>query len=354
MPGFNGLNTGRAQLFVLGDTKTLGASAVNEFRLSYTRDANDLGKPAGGLGVSLASQGFVTGAGTLGIVPLAPQSQGVENIIFNNFTIGSDPDRFYQINNNFELSDNFSKVVGNHTIKVGAQLEYDQINTHPFADLNGSFNFYGTETGLDFADFLLGIASQYTQNQLRPFYGRNKYVGLYAQDSWRVTHNLTLNYGLRWDRIEPWYEKYNNNITFIPGEQSVVFPTAPTGIVYPGDPGISRTLAPPGNRDFAPRLGLAVLARNRRQNQHPGRLRHILCGDSGRDSGTDQRQCAVWIHLHQSRSASLHHSICRCRHWQRRRPAFSRAARAVECIDQQSGPQHRLLSIRADQRDTGL
>jgi hypothetical protein len=257
VPGFNGLNTGRAQLAVFGDTKTLGPSAVNEFRLSYTRDANDLGKPAGGLGVSLASQGFVTGAGTLGIVPLAPQNQGVENIFFNNFTIGSDPDRFYQINNNFEVSDNFSKVVGNHTIKAGAQLGYYQINTYPFADLNGSFNFYGTETGLDFADFLLGIASQYTQNDLRPFYGRNKYAGLYAQDSWRVTRTLTLNYGLRWDRIEPWYEKYNNNITFAPGEQSLVFPTAPTGIVYPGDPGISRTLAPPGNLDFAPRFGLA-------------------------------------------------------------------------------------------------
>src|SRR5580658_2291929 len=257
VPGFNGLYTGRAQLFVFGNTKTLGPSAVNEFRLSYTRDANDLGQPSGGLGVSLASQGFVTGAGTLGIVPLAPQNQGVENIFFNNFTIGSDPDRFYQINNNFEVSDNFSKVLGNHTIKIGGQLDYDQINTHPFADLNGSFNFYGTETGLDFADFLLGIPSQYTQNDLRPFYGRNKYAGIYGQDSWRVTHNLTLNYGLRWDRIEPWYEKYNNNITFVPGEQSIVFPTAPTGIVYPGDPGISRTLAPPGNHDFAPRIGLA-------------------------------------------------------------------------------------------------
>jgi hypothetical protein len=257
VPGFNGLNAGRARLAVLGITKTLGPSAVNEFRLSYTRDANDLGQPSGGLGVSLASQGFITGAGTLGIVPLAPQNQGVANIFFNNFTIGSDPDRFYQINNNFELSDHFSKVLGSHTIKVGGQLDYDQINTHPFADLNGSFNFYGTETGLDFADFLLGIPSQYTQNDLRPFYGRNKYVGLYAQDSWRLTHSLTLNYGLRWDRSEPWYEKYNNNITFVPGEQSVVFPTAPTGIVYPGDPGISRTLAHPGNLDFAPRLGLA-------------------------------------------------------------------------------------------------
>jgi hypothetical protein len=162
VPGFNALNTGRGQLAVLGDTKTLGASAVNEFRLSYTRDANDLGKPVGGLGVSLASQGFVTGSGTLGIVPLAPGSQGVENVFFNNFTIGSDPDRFEQTNNGFGLSDNFSKVVGTHAFKAGVQFDYEQINTHPFADLNGSFNFYGTETGVDFADFLLGIASQYT------------------------------------------------------------------------------------------------------------------------------------------------------------------------------------------------
>jgi hypothetical protein len=123
VPGFNALNTGRAQLVVLGLGTPIGSSAVNEIRLSYTRDANDLGKPVGGLGVSLASQGFVTGEGTLGIVPLAPQNEGVENIIFNNFTIGSSPDRFYQINNNFEVSESFSKTVGKHTFKFGAQLD---------------------------------------------------------------------------------------------------------------------------------------------------------------------------------------------------------------------------------------
>ncbi len=250
VPGFNGLNAGRAQLADLGITKTFGTSAINEFHVSYTRDSNDLGKPDGGLGVSLASQGFT------GIVPLAP-SQGIESIIFNSFSIGSVPQEFRQINNDFGLNDNFSKIVGTHSIKIGAQLEYAQINTYPFADLNGSFDITGQQTGLDFADFLIGVSSIYTQNQLRAFYGRNKYVGIYGQDSWRVMHNLTLNYGLRWDRIEPWYEKYNNNITFIPGEQSVDFPTAPVGIVYPGDPGVSRTLAPPGNKDFAPRVGLA-------------------------------------------------------------------------------------------------
>ena len=258
VPGFNGLYTGRAQSVVLGDTKTIGTSAVNEFRVNYTRDANDLGKPSGGLGVSLASQGFVTGANTLGIVPQAP-AQGVENIVFNDgsLVIGTVPAEFYQINNDFGISDNYSKIVGAHSLRFGAQLEYDQIDTHPYAFLDGSFVINGSETGVAFADFLLGITSEYTQNQLRPFYGRNKYVGLYAEDSWRVKHNFTLNYGLRWDRIEPWYEKYDNNITFIPGEQSVVFPSAPVGIVYPGDPGVSRTLAPPGNRDLAPRIGIA-------------------------------------------------------------------------------------------------
>lgn len=257
VPGFNGINKGRAQLAVLGVTKTFGSGAVNEFHFSYTRDANDLGQPSGGLGVSLASQGFVTGQGTLGIVALSPQTEGIENVIFNNYTIGSVPDRFYQINNNYEVSDSYSKIVGEHAMSFGGQVDYDQIDTHPYADLNGSFNFYGTETGLDFADFLLGVPSQYTQNDLRAFYGRNKYVGLYAQDTWRIKHNITLNYGLRWDRIEAWYEKYNNNVTLVPGEQSQVFPTAPLGIVYPGDPGIPRTLAPAGNHNFAPRLGLA-------------------------------------------------------------------------------------------------
>ena len=69
--------------------------------------------------------------------------------------------------------------------------------------------------------------------------------------------NLTLNYGLRWDRIAPWTEKYNQISTFVPGAQSVVFPGAPAGILYPGDPGVSRTLAPVSNLDFSPRVGLA-------------------------------------------------------------------------------------------------
>jgi hypothetical protein len=257
VPGFNALNLGRSQLLSLGDTKTLSPTAVNDFHFSFMRDATNLGQPVGGVGVSLASQGFAVGANTPGIVPLSPKTEGVESVDFNNFSIGTNTNELKQINNTFQWRDNFSKVIGTHTITLGGDFHYDQVNVNPIAQLNGNFLFFGSETGVDFADFLLGIASQYNQSQLQPFYGRNKYVGIFAQDSWRATKHLTLNYGLRWDRIEPWYEKYNQISTFVPGQQSVVFPGAPPGILFPTDPGVSRTLAPPGNLDFAPRVGLA-------------------------------------------------------------------------------------------------
>jgi hypothetical protein len=257
VPGFNALSDGRSQLFVIGHDKSIGQTAFNQFHLSYARIANELGKPVGGMGISLASQGFETEAGSLGIVAGQPNSEGVESVAFNNFTIGSDPNQYRQINNTFEVADGFSKAWKTHTIKFGIHADYDQINTFPSAQLNGSFQFYGTETGVDFADFLLGIASQYNQNGLRPFYERETYWGAYAQDSWRMRSNLTLNAGLRWERIEPWWEKYNNAMTLVAGEQSVVFPTAPKGIVFPGDSGIARTLAPARDFNFAPRVGLA-------------------------------------------------------------------------------------------------
>ena len=257
VPGFNALNAGRAQLLSLSDTKTFGSTAVNDFHFSVMRDATDLGQPIGGVGLSLASQGFVVGPNTPGIVPLSPKTEGVESVAFNNFSIGTNTNQLKQANNTFQSRDNFSKVAGAHTIKVGVEFHDDQVNTHPIAQLNGNFLFFGSETGVDYADFLLGIPSQYNQSQLQAFYGRNKYVGMFAQDSWRVRKNLTLNYGVRWDRIEPWYEKYNQIATFEPGRQSVVFPGAPPGILFPGDSGVPRTIAPAGNRDFAPRIGLA-------------------------------------------------------------------------------------------------
>jgi hypothetical protein len=256
IPGFNALTLGRGQVLTLGDTKTFGPTAVNEIRLSYLRDSNNVGQPAGGVGPSLASQGFVTGVGTPGIVPLAPQIEGVENVIFNSFVIGTPITNLKQANNTFSGSDGFSKVLGNHTLKVGASASFEQVNVNPNPTFNGSFLFSGSETGLDFTDFLIGVASNYNQADSQAYYPRHKYAGGYAQDSWRILPNLTLNYGLRWELLEYWSEKYNQIPTFIPGEQSKVYPNAPLGLVYPGDPGVPNTLVPSKNR-FSPRLGVA-------------------------------------------------------------------------------------------------
>jgi Carboxypeptidase regulatory-like domain len=257
VPGFNALSSGRAQLLSLGLTKTFGANIVNEAHFSYMRYANIIGQPVGGVGPSLASQGFVSGAGTLGIVPLNPGIEGIENVAFNDFTIGVDVTGERQVNNTYSWSDSLSHVMGKHTLTFGGNFHLDQININSNSINNGSFVFQGTETGSDFADYLLGVASTYEQGDARPFYLRNKYIGVFGQDSWRVRSNLVISYGLRWDVLPPWSEKYNQLQTFVLGEQSQVYPNAPTGIVFPGDAGIPSTLAPTKWTDFAPRLGIA-------------------------------------------------------------------------------------------------
>ena len=257
VPGFNAISTGRAQLSSLGFTKELSARAINEAHFSFMRNANTIGAPVGGVGPSLASQGFVTGMGTLGIVPLDPSIEGVENVSLNSLTFGVDVTGLTQASNTYQWSDNFTTVAGQHTWKFGASLHLDQINTNPDTAFNGSFAFRGTETGLDFADFLLGVASGYSQADSKSFYPRDKYVGLFAQDTWRITGNFTWNYGLRWDVLPAWREKYHQFPELALGEQSKVFPGAPEGLVYPGDPGVPSTLAPTKYTNFAPRMGVA-------------------------------------------------------------------------------------------------
>jgi len=257
VPGFNAISQGRAQLLSLGFTKTFSANTINESHLSFMRNANNIGQPVGGVGPSLASQGFVTGVGTVGIVPLNPSIEGIENISLNDLTFGVDVTGLTQASNTYQWSDNFTRIFGRHTWKFGGSFHLDQINTNPDTSSNGSFAFRGTETGLDFADFLLGVASSYSQGDSKSFYPRNKYVGLFAQDTWRITPNITWNYGLRWDVLPAWREKYNQFPGLVLGEQSVTFPGAPEGLVYPGDPGIPATLAPTKYTNFAPRFGLA-------------------------------------------------------------------------------------------------
>jgi Carboxypeptidase regulatory-like domain/TonB dependent receptor len=272
VPGFNALNLGRAQLVNFTHTKTFGGTTVNEFHVSFMRDANNVGQPSGGVGPSLASQGFVTGAHSTGIFPLDPSIEGIETVGFNSFTMGLPTTNLKQWNNTYGLNNNFSRVMGDHSIKAGFEATYEQVNVTPNPIFNGSFQFQGQETGSDFADFLIGTPFFYNQQDSQSYYIRHRYQGAYLQDSWRVKSNLTFNYGVRYDHMEFWSEKYNQIPTYILGEQSVIYPNAPTSLVYPGDPGVPNTLVPSKNR-FSPRIGLAWSP-----NSAPGFLNKIVGG----------------------------------------------------------------------------
>jgi len=258
---YNATTAGRAQMINLGNTKNFGSFAVNEFRFSYVRNALAFTTAKGGVGsdFSLANLGFVTpwGQDTGGISAIQPSLEGVPYITFNDFSIGVPQVSTRQYNNSFQVLDNFSKVIGRHSLRFGGQFHYDQINERNLAAENGQYDFTGNETGVDFADFLIGAPNSLTQASPQLLDSRSKYYGLFAQDSWRVTPNLVFNYGLRWEASMPWYDTQNKIETIIPGKQSVKFPGAPTGYLVAGDPGVPRTLAPTQWHNFSPRLGLA-------------------------------------------------------------------------------------------------
>lgn len=256
-PGFSANTLGRAQMANIADVKNFGPTAVNEVRLHYVRMTSLGGFPSGGLGVTLDSLGFVTGPSTLGIVVQNKQYEGVPSIGFNNFGIGIPAYFAGQYNNTYQLMDNFSKVMGSHTMKFGGSVHYDQITEHDYGANNGTFGFDGQETGSDWADFLIGAPNSFQQGVQAPLHSRAYYYGLYAQDSWRLRPNLTLNYGLRYEVTSPWAEAQGQLETLVPGLQSKVFPGSPTGWVFPGDPGIPKTLAPVRHNNFAPRVGIA-------------------------------------------------------------------------------------------------
>ena len=258
IPGFDDQNTGLTQMYNAGLTTTFGPSVVNDVRLVYLRDVNKTGVPQKGTGVSLGSLGFNTPWNpTGGIGNVTSALTGVPSFFFNNYEFGLAQDTLRQYNNTLQVIDNLTKIAGTHTIQLGIDYHYDQINERNYDDPNGAFGFNGAETGLDFADYLIGAPDSFTQASQQLLDSRAGYYGGYLQDSWRATPSLTLNYGLRYEVMTPWYDTQNKLETVIPGEQSKVFPGAPVGMALPGDPGVSRTLSPIKYTNFAPRVGFA-------------------------------------------------------------------------------------------------
>jgi hypothetical protein len=258
VPGFPSITTGKAQLYVVSLTSNFGSSAVNLLNLSQTKNTNISGQTkAAPSGWTPASWNISTGP--TGLYSDAPGYVNYPAFGFNGYYLGPTGSLASQVNNMYEVSDDFSKVIGSHTLKFGGQYHTDKVDvSHPDNASNGEYIFNGGESGVDFADMLIGAVNTYYQGAPAALNLRDYYAGLYGQDSWRVNTRLTMNLGLRWD-VDPWWEDaHNRSPIILQGVQSKQFPTAPLGYLFPGDAGTSRRSgAFTRFNNFSPRIGIA-------------------------------------------------------------------------------------------------
>jgi Carboxypeptidase regulatory-like domain len=266
-PGWGTQTLQRAQESNVGLTTTFKSNSVNNFRFTFLRSAANSGIPTfSTTGPSLSSLGFVTPWGpTGGISNIYPGLVSVPTMdLAEGGSFGTPGEVQNRYVNSFQWLDNWMKVVGTHTFQFGVDYSYKQIDARNRYDVNGYFEFDdANETGLGFADFLLGAeAGDFTQASPQILDSRANYISGYAEDSWRLRSSLTLNFGVRYEVTSPWYDTQNKLETIVPGEQSVVFPGAPEDWVFPGDPGVPRTLGPIKYNKFAPRFGFAYTPSN--------------------------------------------------------------------------------------------
>ncbi len=257
LPGFPQQARSHTQHYTLAWNHTFGSTALNEARFGYNRFNFVAVEPV--TPVLPSSVGFT------GINPQDPAGAGVPAISLNGFfTLGFSLDGPQpRIDQTYQVTDNFSKIAGRHTLKFGFEMRRAQVENPFFFFNNGAFTFSGLgtfSTGNPGADFLLGIPDFYEQSSGGFIDARTREYYSYAQDQFKVRPNLTLTYGIAWQIDTPLTDKFNNSVAinaFRPGQQSTVFPTAPAGLVFPGDKGVTASGYQTRWNHFGPRVGFA-------------------------------------------------------------------------------------------------
>ncbi|MGC2695637.1 MAG: carboxypeptidase regulatory-like domain-containing protein [Candidatus Angelobacter sp.] len=269
LPGFGTFSTANTKEITMAYTHTFSTSMLNEVRLGYHRLNFDTVEPS-----------QVVNPSTFGFTNIALQNPAAAQLPFMSVTgafnlgfstNGPQPRK----DQNFQFTDNFTKIMGKHTMKFGFDGRRFQVDNPFFFNIDGAFGFGGNggfSSGNPVTDFLLGIPDTFSQGSGAVINARAYETYGYAQDQWKAKSNLTLTYGAGYQVDTP----FNNNQfggkafnCLIPGQQSTVFPAgpplvaggpptgAPAGMNFPGDPGCNNSGTSIRYGHIGPRAGFA-------------------------------------------------------------------------------------------------
>ena len=236
---------------LISETHTFSDRILNNFILSYQIDNATRGPLAGGISV-----------GDLGVNIFQPAFKQINQIAVTNFfTIGDNPQGTFA-RANYTLADDLHVQRGNHSLSFGFHGEQSKVDVNSLFQQPGLFTFNSTITNSSIASFLTGYVQNFAQASGQFLDLRGKFFGFYGQDSWKLSRRFTLNYGLRYEPFKPWHEKEGRMGSFFPalnaaGTHSTLFPNAPAGLLFAGDPGFNPNGVADNYTHFMPRVGFA-------------------------------------------------------------------------------------------------
>lgn len=239
---------GRTQAVNIGDTWVVRPTLINQLRLSFSRYRN---------GITVLSDTHLTDLG--GNMPIIGPKVPPALLVTGRINLGDGAGLgSLDVNESINLSESVHWTRSSHTVKAGFEFLRLKYLNRSYWQSSGVFTFNGQITGNGAADFVLGrpatlvVASPELEQS-----GLQTSTYYYIQDDWRVHPRLTLNLGLRWELALPWVQPDDLWSTFRPGEKSQLIPTAPTGILFPRDPGVPRGMIATDKNNLAPRFGFA-------------------------------------------------------------------------------------------------
>ena len=257
-------NSERAQSLTIGETYVINSHLVNSFHATATRVRNNRGPTSQGIG-----------PGAIGIDSYAPSSNFLEMALTGKWSTycGACAQSHFNINT-FSFTDDMNAALGKHQLAFGGEYVRSQMNVYNLYELNGYFIFTGvysqkgpagTSAGGNGADanldFLTGAMNSFQQSEPQQNAMRSPIPSLYIQDVYHATKRLVLSAGVRWD---PWFMPIDyfhrgsifNMSDFLNNTHSTVFPNAPAGSLYYGDPGVPAGFTQNAPWQFSPRLGI--------------------------------------------------------------------------------------------------